>query len=297
MLEQEQALLVRHAVVYSTLLSSTFVGVLYLAPKRIRQLNRESPQQIKWRASLAALACLLSCSTSSYALHILTGNRDLRLHVPGFLDVSRDVPSTCLVLAQTGILYLGPLSEMALELYRALKADKQLSFLQFWQSWYSIYIDPTLQRIVKPDGLRWQTLRNLLVAPVTEEIVFRYLIVSVWKATHTSYIPLLTPLFFGIAHIHHACVGLFNGERPGIVALRSAFPFTYTTAFGSYVSYAFLRRESLLAVTASHMFCNSMGLPSFGFVSPKSPLYSMRYRLWACHLVGIACFFGAFQYL
>jgi prenyl protein peptidase len=43
--------------------------------------------------------------------------------------------------------------------------------------------------------------------------------------------------------------------------LRSLFQLAYTTLFGAYACFLYLRVGSLLAVSAVHTFCNSMGLP------------------------------------
>lgn len=43
--------------------------------------------------------------------------------------------------------------------------------------------------------------------------------------------------------------------------LRSVFQFTYTTMFGWYATFVYLRTGSLLAVILAHTFCNWCGLP------------------------------------
>lgn len=45
--------------------------------------------------------------------------------------------------------------------------------------------------------------------------------------------------------------------------LRSALQFTYTTLFGGYATFVYLRTGSLLSVILVHTFCNWMGLPRF----------------------------------
>lgn len=43
--------------------------------------------------------------------------------------------------------------------------------------------------------------------------------------------------------------------------LRSVFQFTYTTMFGWFATFVYLRTGSLLAVILVHTFCNWCGLP------------------------------------
>lgn len=45
--------------------------------------------------------------------------------------------------------------------------------------------------------------------------------------------------------------------------LRTLFQLTYTTLFGAYATFLYLRTGSLLAVVLVHAFCNWMGLPRF----------------------------------
>lgn len=72
-----------------------------------------------------------------------------------------------------------------------------------------------------------------------------------------------TPLYFGVAHLHHAYE--FRLTHPGIpilpVILRTLFQFTYTSLFGFYAVFLFLRTGSLWNAVLAHTFCNWMGLP------------------------------------
>ena len=74
---------------------------------------------------------------------------------------------------------------------------------------------------------------------------------------------LLTPLYFGIAHIHHFYeFTLTHPHTPLLPALlRSLVQFTYTTLFGWFATFVFLRTGSLYAVILTHGFCNWTGLP------------------------------------
>jgi prenyl protein peptidase len=83
----------------------------------------------------------------------------------------------------------------------------------------------------------------------------------------------LTPVIFGLAHVHHFYeFRLTNPQVPVLDALlRSCFQMAYTTLFGAYATFIYMRTGSLLAVCAIHAFCNSMGLPRlWGMVRPSS---------------------------
>jgi prenyl protein peptidase len=83
---------------------------------------------------------------------------------------------------------------------------------------------------------------------------------------------ILTPVIFGLAHVHHLYEFRLTHPRvPLAMALaRSVFQFAYTTLFGAYATFLFLRSGSLLAVCGVHAFCNCMGLPQvWGRVEPE----------------------------
>lgn len=62
----------------------------------------------------------------------------------------------------------------------------------------------------------------------------------------------------GISHLaHHRC--------------DLAFQFTYTSIFGFYCSYLFLRTGSIFPPITAHMFCNVMGVPQPGYDISERP--------------------------
>ena len=150
-------------------------------------------------------------------------------------------------LALTLLLYLGPLFELVFvdHIFSQLRRGK--------------VIVETLSS--------WQGYRNYVAGPVTEEILFRSVVIAVnlLAKLSPSRIVFLTPLYFGIAHIHHFYeFTLTHPHTPLLPAvLRSVFQFTYTTLFGWYASYIYVRTGSLYACIIIHAFCNSMGLPRF----------------------------------
>jgi prenyl protein peptidase len=81
----------------------------------------------------------------------------------------------------------------------------------------------------------------------------------------TTTIVFLTPIIFGLAHVHHFYeFRISHPHTPMIQAvLRSVLQFTYTTLFGGYATFLFLRTGSLLNVILVHAFCNWIGFPRF----------------------------------
>lgn len=73
----------------------------------------------------------------------------------------------------------------------------------------------------------------------------------------------ISPLYFGIAHVHHCYeFRLTHPDTPLATSLfRSLFQFGYTTVFGWLATFLYLRTGSLPAVILVHSFCNWCGLP------------------------------------
>ena len=144
---------------------------------------------------------------------------------------------------------------------------------------------------------RWKALRNKVIAPILEEVAFRGCMVPVLTATglfHPWTIAWVAPVFFGLAHCHHATLRLHQGEPLSRVLVTTTFQFLYTSLFGAYAAHAFLRSRSLVAVVLSHSFCNTMGLPSLYFLDKTTPLYRYRIVLMMAHFLGIAMFVWGF---
>jgi prenyl protein peptidase len=102
---------------------------------------------------------------------------------------------------------------------------------------------------------------------VTEEILFRSASVPLLLLSQTSNRTtiFLTPIIFGLAHVHHFYEFRVTHPHTPVMAafLRSLLQFTYTTLFGGYATFLYLRTGSLLAVILVHAFCNWMGFPRF----------------------------------
>jgi prenyl protein peptidase len=292
-------LTMKQAVSYCFALSVIFVGALYANPKRIRILERNDVRQIKWRSLTTSIVCV--GSLVSYPFLFCTQRSEDPFWAPSLLDIQRDVKAVSLVLTHTAILYFGPLLQTAVELYTAMKRDGPFSFAEYITALYKTYIRPIGWSVNSPlnASKRWVRLRNIVIAPFAEEIVFRACMVPALCSTGLDklYVALLAPLFFGVAHAHHAVVRVRNGERLLVVVIQTVFQFIYTFLFGSYASYAYVQTGSLLAVALSHSFCNIMGMPNLSFLGRSSHEYGLRASLSALHLAGVLAFATSFSCL
>lgn len=292
------------AILYCLALASAYVGALYiLVPSKVRKLDRDHFRHIQYRifASLFVSAGAVASYPFLFCASIApvdesTNTFSLSDHV--FRPRLRSVVG---VLTHTMILYFGSILAGFLQVsdYRnAARARGQKTGTLPEESFRRM-INPTLQPFVNPSSPeeRWILIRNLIVAPWTEEVVFRGCIVPALLGSGMSplRVALVSPFCFGVAHVHHAMTRLSKGERLQPVILMTAFQFVYTSLFGSYAAYAFVRTGSVPAVALSHAFCNWMGLPDFNFVQPTHPMYPHRRVLLAAFVFGVFGFKWGFS--
>ncbi|KAF8756621.1 CAAX protease self-immunity [Rhizoctonia solani] len=138
----------------------------------------------------------------------------------------------------------------------------------------------------------WKTGASL--SPLTEELVFRSCIVGAAKLAGIGHkkIIFLTPLWFGLAHIHHGHEQYNRLGRTRKALQRTLVIATvqlgYTTLFGWYASFLFLRTGSVITPTLAHAFCNVMGMPTVQDDVRQHPNHKLL--IWLTHAVGIVGF-------
>ncbi|MBA0693021.1 hypothetical protein Goari_010537 [Gossypium aridum] len=106
--------------------------------------------------------------------------------------------------------------------------------------------------------------RNFIVAPVTEELVFRACMIPLllcggFKAYNAIF---LCPTFFSLAHLNHM-MEIYSRHNYSLLkaSLVVGLQLGYTVVFGSYASFLFIRTGNIAAPLVAHAFCNYMGLP------------------------------------
>jgi len=130
-------------------------------------------------------------------------------------------------------------------------------------------------------------IRNQVVAPATEEFVFRGCMVPLLVPILGSGMTIVVaPLFFGFAHFHHIHEKLMTTRLTLAQILPSScFQFLYTSLYGAYSVFLFLRTGHVMAPIVAHSVCNHMGFPNFGDIF----LYSKKTQalLWLAFVVGL----------
>lgn len=173
----------------------------------------------------------------------------------GLMETVKSIALLC-------VLFLGPLYETGVAEGAWRDWIQLRGFSELFGSWIGY-------RNIVAVGSRLQLVRFLKLmqsqGPVTEEILFRSAAVPLFILSRASPSTIIfgTPVIFGLAHIHHFYEFRITHPHTPLIAavIRSLFQFTYTTLFGSFATFLFLRTGSLLAVCLAHAFCNWMGLP------------------------------------
>ena len=138
---------------------------------------------------------------------------------------------------------------------------------------------------------RWDiVLRNYIIAPFAEELVFRSCMLPVLvPALGQLRAVLICPLFFGIAHVHHLVEWY---RKPGAMPFSEAcltvfFQFCYTSIFGLFEGFLFVRTGHLAANVLCHALCNVLGLPPFD----RALAHPRKYLILFVYVVGFVMFF------
>eukprot|EP00879_Flechtneria_rotunda_P020659 GHRR01021738.1.p1 GENE.GHRR01021738.1~~GHRR01021738.1.p1 ORF type:complete len:263 (+),score=46.33 GHRR01021738.1:695-1483(+) len=162
----------------------------------------------------------------------------------GLYSSSGLLHTALLPLLMTATLFTGPILFKASAHFQSDREHKRIGRLQF-----GIY-----------------TLRDCVVAPISEEWCFRSCMVPLlWlQGVKPSTIIATVPLFFGLGHLHHGWELMVAHKWAAHRALQVVcFQFLYTTVFGWYAAWLFITTGTVAAPVLAHALCNTLGVPPF----------------------------------
>lgn len=261
-------------ILYALSLAVAFVSNLYLlVPKGISQLPRSDERQIKWR--IFSVIVTFSVALASYPSLFYLCDEDHLSFTTTKMITSQIQRTTLVPLIHVIVLYFGSFitSLLQLKVYFTCSfntVNRNSTIYPRNQTLTSFILHQIIEISRRPFLNPWKAGRDLFVAPLAEEIIFRVCMVSPFLFSEEIgilRICWITPLFFGIAHMHHAVTKLKSGGKWQIVLLGTLFQMTYTTLFGAYASYCFIKLGSLIDIVLVHSFCNFMGLPNVALFS------------------------------
>lgn len=111
---------------------------------------------------------------------------------------------------------------------------------------------------------RVQALRDLVVGPVTEELVYRGVIAEIYAGEGVPQRRFVREnfIYFAPAHFHHGLMAYFREERTFRSAMLSALAqFAITGLFATYASLLLVQTGSIYPSIVAHTLCNFYGPP------------------------------------
>ncbi|AMD20307.1 HDL437Wp [Eremothecium sinecaudum] len=253
------------AFILSIYVSTSYVASLFLLSKGgiMYMLQRNDPTVMRCRIKRITLICLANIAIVPCMHWLLSDDPNLTISkcvlnlgiVPGLYvragslhwDVIGYFWDAARAVGLTAILY---------------GCDMVDSILYYFMM---PYWDPVAD--FRDEILNLHGFRNIVVGPATEELVYtsmnlqNYLILA--NSTPTTTLLLLLPLFFGFAHIPHGMEMYFSRNYTIAEILnRCLFQILYTTVFGAFTNFIYLRTGNLYACILVHALCNYMSFPN-----------------------------------
>ncbi|KAH9375981.1 ras converting CAAX endopeptidase Sras [Haemaphysalis longicornis] len=246
------------AILWSFMLALTYVGSLYIWRTKD---HRDHPTTIKKRfISVFAIICV-SPLFVVFGADLAHFKKNASVPAVMGLRFAGLIQAIVLPLVLTMVLFAGPL------------------VLHYFDGVWSLYLEPRYW-YSNLKNLIW--LRNHVVAPLSEEFTFRACMLPILVPClgHRAAV-VICPLFFGVAHFHHLIEKLTRTNNIKLAVMQSVFQFAYTTIFGAYSVYLFLRTGHFVAPFVAHAFCNHMGFPDvsevFGYKQPRLSLLLLAF--------------------
>ncbi|CRL02518.1 CLUMA_CG015347, isoform A, partial [Clunio marinus] len=250
--------------VYTSLGSCLALSILYVSSLYVwsSEENRDHPSTVKKRFFSVFVVMLISpffvyLFSSPNMFNYYTIWEVMGLRTKGLMS------AVFIPLLLTMILFLGPLS------------------VQLTNGIWKIYSEPMFW-LNHCQNLLW--IRNHIVAPLSEEFTFRACMLPLLLQSFTPITSIfITPMFFGVAHLHHMIERLRTGMDKKTAIVISFFQFFYTSIFGIYSAYLFMRTGHFVAPFIVHAFCNHMGFPDIpdliNQTEPKRCIFCLLYIL------------------
>ncbi|CAI0423651.1 unnamed protein product [Linum tenue] len=251
------------AVLSCTAMALLYVGILY-TPTLILRLPQPSSfkEFLLRRFVCAAIASVVSVAACALILPVNIKEIPSLLGIYG-VRMDHVWQAVVYPLCLTSLMYAGSMVLKLLLVVEAMKEhmdrgggvlDFARDLLQNFGSWVSSAVS---------NILAW---RNLIVAPVTEELVFRACMIPLLLCGgFEPYIVIgLCPILFSLAHLNH-WMEIYCQQNYSVIkaSMVVGLQLSYTVIFGSYASLLFIRTGHLVSPLLAHVFCNFMGLPVF----------------------------------
>lgn len=120
---------------------------------------------------------------------------------------------------------------------------------------------PEFVDYVKTEASDLQFVRNYIVAPLTEEFIFRGVLFALLGQSFPIWTSVIVSgILFSLAHSHHYFFQSIQGSDR-ISFKDNMFQMGYTFVFAVYCASLYLKSGTILSTIQIHIFCNFLGFP------------------------------------
>lgn len=236
-------------------IASSYVFAIYFAqPAHVRNKQRNDLEVVKYRVKRATILCcvLLVVIPNLIEGSYLDNIRSLGI-IPGY--------TTTYSLAKD---------------YKIILESLYFILTLYSSSIYQGLLIQDVEFITRDENILYH-IRDHILAPISEELIYRGMVLLVVEKNAPQFIK-FTPYLFGIAHIHHG-LQLYKQNIPlGDIAITTLFQFLYTSIFGIFCNYYYLQiaEKNLWSTIMIHAVCNFFGFPSLT-VQTNHTLHKITY--------------------
>ncbi|KAB5552039.1 hypothetical protein DKX38_009350 [Salix brachista] len=287
-MEPETGLSKPLAVVACATMAFLYVAILY-APTLILRLP--APSSIKEfmirRFICAAISSFISLVLCAFLLPLRKREATYLLGVYG-IRLDHFWQAVVFPLSLTSLMYAGSFVFKSL-----LLVDSWKEHMHQGEGFFFDFVKAILQNFLAglsstaSNVLAW---RNYVVAPLTEELVFRACMIPLLLCGgfEIYVVILLCPILFSLAHLNH-WMEIYGRQNYSLLKafMVVGLQLGYTVIFGSYASFLFIRTGHLVAPIVAHIFCNFMGLPML-FVR-RTGMVSLAFIAGAVAFICLLC--------
>lgn len=262
-------------IAYSILLyvSISYVSAIYISTKDINdyKLSRDDPRVIKSRMKKISILTIFNSFFVPLLQKLYDSNESNKKYIDYVLDLGI-LPGRQINGEYNGTLYLINIYESILlisQLFIGPLTDILLCHIFV----NGCNIKSLVNSIKSLFNSIWN-IRNYIFAPITEEIFYTSLLITSYQTLfpHGSIsfkrMLLEPPLYFGIAHAHHAyetyskSKSIANGPSIATIVTSTIFQMSYTYIFGILTNFIFVvTTGNLWSCIILHSICNIMGFP------------------------------------
>lgn len=211
----------------------------------------------------------------TYRLTVMSGTAVFNILFLVYIGAARpiyvfgDIICSALFIFTTVSLFIGPMFQYYFSFENRYKYAKDKKV--FWRTFFRE---------------TYQDLRPL--PPIIEEILYRYCNGNMWESAGISQLKIIfiSPFLFGIAHFHH----FFESTSPWKKKLlKVLIQVCFTSLFGFWTTFCWVKTHGLLTCIILHQFCNYMQFPNFN-AAMNWPNLSQRKAIYTAYIAGLIIF-------